>query len=104
MAPTPAPVPAQSANRTNEDTSEATRQAVKHLVDFNGPTWREIVGDLAIGIAKAKEGQTDTIAWLIGSVAPAMGRYIAKHGDSGLTEKFLMVVAEYAKETAEQAR
>jgi len=93
-----------SANRDNNATAEATRRAIKHLVDFNGPTWRDIVGDLAIGIAKAKEGQTDTVAWLISSVAPAMGKYIAKFGDSGLTEKFLMVVAEYANSTAEQSR
>lgn len=94
----------ESAGRSEQETARATRAAVKHLVDFRGSTWAEIVGDMAIGIAKAKEGQTDTVAWLLSSVAPAMGKYIAKHGDNELTEKFLTVVAAYAGETAEQVR
>lgn len=92
-----------TARRTNNETAEATRAAIKHLVDFNGPTWATIVGDIAIGLAKAKEGQTDTVAWLLGSVAPAMGKHIAKYGDNGLTEKFLIVLAAYADEGAQGA-
>lgn len=94
----------ETAARSEAETARATQRAIKHLVDFRGNIWQEIVGDLAIGIAKASEGQTDTIAWLIGSVAPAMGKYIAKHGDNGLTEKFLMVVASYVGDTAEPVR
>lgn len=94
----------ETAKRNERETAEATRAAIKSLVDFSGPTWAAIVGDLAIGIAKAKEGQSDTVAWLLSSVAPAMGKYIAKHGDKHLTEKFMMIVASYADSTAEQSR
>lgn len=82
--------------------AQRARQGIKSLVEFPTATWREIVGDLAIGIASAKEGKTDTVAWLLSLVAPAMGRYIRKYGDNGLTEKFMMVVASFsADETKE---
>lgn len=92
------------AKYTDEQTAQRTRQAIKALVEFPTSTWKEIVGDLAIGIASAKEGKTDTIAWLLSLVAPSMGRYIRKYGDNGLTEKFLTVVASFSEshdETAE---
>jgi len=95
------------SKHTDFVTAQRTRQAIKALVEFPTATWREIVGDLAIGIASAKEGKTDTIAWLLSLVAPAMGRYIRKYGDNGLTEKFMMVVASFSEghdETAEQLR
>jgi hypothetical protein len=93
----------ETARRVEHETAQATRQAIKHLVSFNGPTWLSIVGNLAIGIAKAQEGQTDTVAWLLWSVAPARGKYLAKYGDNGITARVLTIVAAYAEQSAEPA-
>lgn len=84
-------------------TLDATNQAsytqaiMKGLIDFQLDVWTAIVSDLAEPIGKSDEKGHDTIKWLLGQVAPAMGKYIGKHGDNGLTEKFLIVVAGFAE-------
>jgi hypothetical protein len=72
------------------------RSVIKAMADFDDRTWQEIVGDTPMTIGKGENREPDTKAWLITQVAPAMGKYIAKHGDMGITEQFLAVVAAFA--------
>lgn len=77
-------------------TGEVARKLVKAMADFETATWQKIVGSEPMTIGKSDNREPDTKEWLIASVAPAMGRYIAKSGDANLIEQFLAVVAAFA--------
>jgi len=79
-----------------ENVGQTARGVIKAMADFDDSTWQEIVGDFPITIGKGRNRETDTKTWLLTQCAPAMGKYIAEHGDKGLTEQFLAIVAAFA--------
>jgi hypothetical protein len=85
------------ANGSHAENAALAKGVIKNMVQFSNKVWTEIMGDISIAIAKSDENATDTVAWLLGTVAPAMGKFIKKNGDNGLLEKFLIVVAGFSE-------
>lgn len=79
-----------------KECTERARSMINSVCDFPHATWKRIMGDLSVGISKAKDNEPDTVAWLLSQVAPAMGKHIAKTGDKDLVERFLEVVALFS--------
>jgi len=90
-------VGAQIAMKSEDDMGETTRGLIKHLADFDEAVWQRVVGDMAVSIAKAQVNEPDTKGWLLGSVAPAMGRYIRETDDQGIVEQFLAIVDSFVR-------
>lgn len=76
-----------------------TRGMVVNIAQFPDDTWKAIVGDLAVAIAKAHTNEPDRKGWLLGLVAPAMGKYITETGDDGIIEQFLAIVDAFTRYT-----
>jgi len=74
-----------------------TRGLIKHQAAFDDKIWQQIVGELAISIAKAHVREPDRKGWLLGLVAPAMGKYIAETGDEAIIEQFLAIVDSFVR-------
>lgn len=84
--------------RVNEaEMATTARGMVKHLADFQDANWQRIVGELAVSIAKAQVNEPDTKGWLLGSVAPSMGRYIRETDDKTIIEDFLSIVDAFIR-------
>jgi len=71
---------------------ERTRTMIKAFIDFPLPSWKDIIGNTAIGMGKAQDNLPDTKQWLITQCAPAMARYIHETGDEMIIADFLDVV------------
>ena len=78
-----------------EAVGNTARKVIKGMADFPDETFQQIIGDMPMTIAKGENRDKDTKTWLLTSVAPAMGRYIQKSGDTKLTEQFLAIVAAF---------
>lgn len=76
-----------------------TRGLIKHQAAFDDTIWAQIVGELAISIAKAHVREPDRKGWLLGLVAPAMGKYLAETGDDAIIEQFLAIVDAFSRVT-----
>lgn len=69
-----------------------TRALINSIVTFDDPTWIEVMGTASIGVAKAKDNESDTEKWLLEQVAPAMARYILKTDNHDLLIRFNNIV------------
>lgn len=76
-----------------------TRGLIRNQAAFDDTIWAQIVGDLAVSIAKAHVREPDRKGWLLGLVAPAMGKYLAETGDEAIIEQFLAIVDAFSKVT-----
>jgi len=85
------------ASESAESMATLTRGLCRNLANFEDSIWQSIVGDMAIAIAKAQAKDPDTKGWLLGSVAPAMGRYIRETQDNQVIEQFLAIVDAFIK-------
>lgn len=85
------------AQKSEIDMAQIARGMVKHIADFQDTNWQRIVGELAVSIAKARVDEPDTKGWLLGSVAPAMGRYIRETDDKTIIEDFLSIVDAFIR-------
>jgi DNA relaxase NicK len=88
---------AQVAIAKDLDMTAITRGLIKNLADFDESVWQRVVGDMAVSIAKAQVNEPDTKGWLLGSVAPAMGRYIRETDDQAIVEQFLAIVDSFVR-------
>jgi len=76
------------AMRTETDMALFARGLIKDFIDFPDRVWSRIVGDTAIHIGKSQEKSGKTREWLLGTVAPAMARYIQETGDRAILADF----------------
>lgn len=74
-----------------------TRGMIVNMAQFPDETWKAIVGELAVSIAKAHTNEPDRKGWLLGLVAPAMGKYISESGDDAIIEQFLAIVDAFVR-------
>lgn len=58
--------------------------------------WHEIMGDDKMTLSSPQKDGSKTLEWLFNSVAPFVGRYIARYGDDTL-KRFMMIVREERK-------
>jgi len=87
----------QLAMTKDSEMAAVTRGLIKNLADFDESVWQRVVGDMAVSIAKAQVNEPDTKGWLLGSVAPAMGRYIRETDDQAIVEQFLAIVDSFVR-------
>lgn len=85
------------ANDGSDSAIHKMRGVLRTVVAFPGKVWAGIVGDEDVKLTDSTKKTTDTEAWLLELVAPAMGKLIAKRGDNGLTEKFLETVEHWRR-------
>lgn len=88
---------AQLALKGDGDMTAIARGMIKNLADFQDQNWQRIVGEMAVSIGKARVNEPDTKGWLLGSVAPAMGRYIRETDDQSIVEDFLAIVDAFIR-------
>jgi hypothetical protein len=88
------------ANDGSDSAIEKMRGVLRTVVEFPGKVWEGIVGDEDVKLTDSTKKRTDTKAWLLELVAPAMGKYIAKTGDATITEQFWEAV-EFARKVAD---
>lgn len=85
------------ANDGSDKAIEKMRGVLLTVVHFPGKIWEGIVGDEPVKLTDTAKKRSDTKAWLLELVAPAMGKYIAKTGDLTITENFLDTVELWRK-------
>lgn len=85
------------ANDGTDTAIERMRGVLLTVVHFPGKLWAGIVGDEPIKLTDTSKKKSDTKAWLLELVAPAMGKYIAKTGDLTITEDFWNTVELWRK-------
>lgn len=88
---------AQMAVKGEGDMTAIARGMIKNLADFPDANWQRVVGEMAVSIGKARVDEPDTKGWLLGSVAPAMGRYIRETDDQTIIEDFLAIVDAFIR-------
>lgn len=88
---------AQMALKGEGDMTAIARGMIKNLADFPDANWQRVIGDMAVSIGKARVDEPDTKGWLLGSVAPAMGRYIRETDDQTIIEDFLAIVDAFIR-------
>ena len=85
------------ANDGSDTAIERMRGVLKTVVDLPGKVWAGVVGTETVKLTDSTKKRTDTRAWLLELVAPAMGKYLAKTADPELTEDFLNIVESFRR-------
>jgi DNA relaxase NicK len=85
------------AMKGESDMMQTARGLIRNIANFNDDVWQRVVGDMSISIAKAQVNEPDTKGWLLGSVAPAMGKYIRETDDHAIVEQFLAIVDAFVR-------
>lgn len=85
------------ANDGSSTAIQRMRGVLRTVVDFPGKVWSGIVGDEDVKLTDSTKKRTDTAAWLLELVAPAMGKYMARTGNTDIAAEFMDIVEMYRK-------
>lgn len=100
----------KTASRYHIGYVEASNKANYVLKVINGfisfdemKAWHDIVGNEKIRLSEPQTDGSKTLEWIYNSVAPFLGRYIARYGDE-ILHKFLAIVSEERSKELEKIK